>query len=79
MVLITMCCRGNKLGKEGWDRVMTAVAKCKALSSLNSLDSYHAVLQGGLRELDVDNKELAVAIGRHLPGSAWTLTKLDAK
>jgi hypothetical protein len=74
-----MCCRGNHLGVKGWDRVMTAVTNCKALSSLNSLDSYHAVLQGGLRELDVNNKELAVALGRHLPLSSPTLTKLDAK
>jgi hypothetical protein len=58
---------------------MAEVANCKSLSSLNSLDSYHGVLQGGLRELDVDNKELAVALGRHLALSAPTLTKLDAK
>ncbi len=63
----------------GWSRVMDALTNCKALSSLNTLDSYHLVLQGGQRELDVDNKELAVALGRYLPLSAPTLTKLDAK
>jgi hypothetical protein len=67
------------LGVKGWNKVMEALTSCKALTSLNTLDSYHAVLQGGLRELDLDNKELAVALGRYLPRSASTLTKLDAK
>ena len=67
------------LGMKGWSRVMESVANCKLLCELNTLDRYHAVLQGGLRELDLDNKELAVALGRYLPLSAPTLTKLDAK
>jgi hypothetical protein len=67
------------LGVKGWSRVMEAVTNCTALTSLNTLDSYHAVLHGGMRELDVDNKELVVALGRYLPLSAATLTKLDAK
>ncbi len=58
---------------------MDAVDSCKSLSSLNCLDCFNAVQQGGLRELDIDNKELAVALARYLPRSASTLTKLDAQ
>jgi hypothetical protein len=67
------------LGVKGWNRVMDAVTICQALSSVNTLDSYHAVLQGGMRELDVDKKELLVALGRYLPLSSSTLIKLDAQ
>jgi hypothetical protein len=55
------------------------VVHCTKLSSLNGLDSFNAVQQGGLRELDLDNRELAVALARFLPRSASTLTKLEAR
>ena len=71
--------RGNGFGAEGWKTVMDAVDRCKSLSSLNCFDSFNEVQKGGLRELDMDNKELVVALARYLPRSASTLTKLDAR
>jgi hypothetical protein len=58
---------------------MEALAKCTLLTSLNDYSDYSRILVGGLENLDISGKELAVAIGPFLTRSVQTLTSLDMR
>jgi hypothetical protein len=58
---------------------MEAIAGCTRLTSLNGCSEYQEILAGGLESLDIDNTELAVAIGPFLVRSAVTLSSLEIR
>jgi hypothetical protein len=58
---------------------MAALEGCTSLSSLNGCEEYRQVLAGGIRKLDVDGKELGVALGPYLERSASTLVALEMR
>ena len=71
--------RYNSLGIAEWDLIMDAVERCSHLSSLNKYKHYRDIAKGGLTDLDVNGKELIMAVRRFLPLSAGTLTSLDVQ
>jgi hypothetical protein len=72
-------CSGNQLGLIGWRCIIAALEGCTNLSSLNGFSDYQKVLSGGIRKLDIDGKELALAFGPYLVRSASSLTALEMR
>jgi hypothetical protein len=70
---------GNQFGPAGWRSIMAALEGCTRLTSLNGCSEYPGILAGGLKSLDMDNKELAVAVGPLLTRSASTLVALELR
>jgi hypothetical protein len=58
---------------------MDVLAQSTRLKSLNDCSEYQRILAGGLKSLDIDNKELAVAVGPLLARSASTLASLEIR
>jgi hypothetical protein len=71
--------RDNQLGPAGWRFVMEALAQCTLLESLNGCSEYRRILAGGLANLDIAGKELALAVGPFLNRSVQMLTVLDMR
>ena len=72
--------RGNRVGLEGWDSLLSPLASCRRLLALNGCRETRALLEGGCKVLDLAGKhELGAAAALWLPRSASTLTRLDLR
>ncbi len=58
---------------------MKALDGCTRLASLNDCAVYPRILAGGLSSLEIDGREIAVAIGPLLARSAPTLRSIEAR
>ncbi len=69
--------RRNGLGVAGWAVVTDALERVTSLTSLNDCKQYAAIRAGGVKEMQLDGKELGIWVTRFLARSASTLTRLN--
>ncbi len=71
--------RGNSLGVAGWDAAMAGLSQLSSLTSLNGYDGFAQLRHGGLTELDLEGRELGVAVRGLLGRSRDSLTSLNLR
>ena len=71
--------RDNYLALAGGRIIMDVLEGITNLESLNGFQNYKTVVTGGVSTLDLNGKELALALCRFFPRSAGTLSSLDIR
>jgi hypothetical protein len=72
-------CRLNRLGPEGWSKLLDILPLCSNLKSLNDFSSYASLLAGGCEELDISGREMGAVAELLIRKNMITLKRIDLR